>query len=119
MFVEEDIAQLEIAMDDAVLMQVLRAGEDWDHEIARLGLGIGSSLFDNVVERSVAAELESEVDVGIVSKQSSNLTTWMWSTDLWIMISARIFWRFLRDLAMADLAMTLKALRRPSGSTAM
>ena len=64
MFVEEQVLGFEVAMHDAIFVDVLHAGEYLLHEGDRFEF-IESFLFDDVVEQfSSGCILHDEVDVG-------------------------------------------------------
>ena len=47
--VQEEVAQLQVAVNDRVVVHVLDPREDLHHVVARLGLQVGSAALDNVV----------------------------------------------------------------------
>ena len=61
---EEEISEFEIAVDDAVGVEVRDGGDDLARVTRDFALGQTAALFDDVCERLVAAELHEDVDVG-------------------------------------------------------
>ena len=64
--VEEDVAELEVAVDDLVRVHVLARADELHHEEARLGLGEAAPAAEHVHEGAIVAELEGHVDVVFV-----------------------------------------------------
>ena len=63
--VEEQVLRLEVAVHDAVFMDVLHAREDLLHEGDGLGFGQALALDDVVEELAALCVLHDEVDVGL------------------------------------------------------
>ena len=62
---EEDIGGLEVAVDDAVAIDLLIAIDDLREDIERLLLGDGPTLLDEFAEVSAVAELGDDAGVGL------------------------------------------------------
>ena len=60
-FIEEDVAELEIAVDDLVVVEVLDSQEDLVHEVASLRLRDGLAPLVQLHQRPAATELCKEV----------------------------------------------------------
>lgn len=71
--VEEDVAHLEVAVDDAVAVHVLEGGDDLVHVVAGLLDGELLALLDHLAEGLVGAEFEDDVDVLLVLEDGVEL----------------------------------------------
>lgn len=71
--VEEDVAELEIPVDDLVLVEVLDPQEDLLHEVSGLRLGDGLSPLVQLHHGASAAELEDDVDKVVVLEVAEEL----------------------------------------------
>ena len=65
--VEEDVAELEVPVDDLVGVEILDAGEQLMHEVPRLWLRDGLASFVELHQGSAAAEFQDDVhEVGVL-----------------------------------------------------
>ena len=63
--VEEEVAGLEIAMDDVSLMQVLDGATCLDHESTNLGHGEVLALLDRISERAILTQLQNNISTRV------------------------------------------------------
>lgn len=66
--IEEQISELEIAMDDLVGVHIVAGANDLDEEKTCFGLGVSFSAAEHVHHAPILAKLERHVDVVIVFK---------------------------------------------------
>ncbi len=71
--VEEQVAQLQVTVNDFVVVQVLTSQDDLTHKIAGLGLSDGLTSLVHLHERSPATQLQDNVHVLIVLEERVEL----------------------------------------------
>jgi hypothetical protein len=83
--VEEEVAELEIAVDDLVGVHIVAGADELNHEEAGFGLGEAAAAAEHVHEGSTGTEFEGHVDVLVIFEaflESNNVGVFEGAVDL-------------------------------------